>query len=82
MNSNTVRLGAYDLTKDDGEHTDIPIDHVEMHKSHSSDLAFQTFDIAIVYLTEHLQFTGKLEFYLSFCSKKNFKYPNAVLFCA
>lgn len=57
-----VRLGEYDiLTNTDGQHIDIPVDHVQVHENYNSNIT-EINDIAIVYLARDVKFTGELKF--------------------
>ena len=52
-----VRLGEHDLlTTKDGPHQDIPIARIRAHKAY--DNVFWLNDIAMIYLSRDVQFTG------------------------
>lgn len=56
---NMVRLGEYDLSKNDTLTEDIKIHHFVAHPQYSEEL--QLNDIAIVHLERDVNFTGELE---------------------
>lgn len=59
IDSNFIRLGAHDIPKDKN-YVDINIDRIEKHEHFEPTTKIN--DIAIVYLSRDVEFTGLLKF--------------------